>query len=83
MKYEYLRRLDLTDDELNTLGSEGWELISKIYHSPEERNHPAHTDIDGNRYPASIVTIPAFTEFTFKREIPETIAQEDDYPKLR
>lgn len=30
MKFEYLEKADITCDELNQLGDDGWELVSTI-----------------------------------------------------
>ena len=50
MKYEYLRRIITRDDELNTLGSEGWELISvdsgKFYFKRELTNIKKGANLD-------------------------------------
>ncbi|MGC5012988.1 hypothetical protein ACLQ2R_19675 [Streptosporangium sp. DT93] len=31
-RWEYLVRESLTESELTTLGADGWELVSAIYH---------------------------------------------------
>jgi hypothetical protein len=76
MKWEYLTANDLSDEDLNSLGEDGWELISKIFH-PYQAAHSVEgfqgaLAISGGSHMGSIpktyfMAVPAYSEFVFKR----------------
>ena len=61
-RFEYLKLNDVSDKQLNELGADGWELLSMIDH-PSKHIIPENALVD---FPPPI---PAFREFTFKREL--------------